>query len=147
MSTEASYDVASDACRALAAVATLADLRDQMIQPKILTIYLTANITLDGRELPAVEKQLRLLGACGSDGFATCTLDANKATRHVTAGPSYSSLDCLLMLNHCTSTHAPQLLSAWSLTPFSQLTRLFAHRAPLVMYLYTLAASSSLAWP
>ena len=69
-----------------ATVATLADLRDQMIQPKILTIYLTANITLDGRELPAVEKQLRILGACGSDGFAACWLDANKASRHCTVG-------------------------------------------------------------
>ena len=45
-----------------------------------------ADVTLDNRELPAVEKPMRILGACGGDGFAACTLSANDATRHFTVG-------------------------------------------------------------
>ena len=37
-----------------ATVSTLDELRTQMTQPKILTLYLTKDVTLDNRELPAV---------------------------------------------------------------------------------------------
>jgi len=67
-------------------VRTLDELRTQMLQPKILTLYLTSDVLLDNRELPVLEKQLRVLGACGADGLQPCVIDANDASRHFTVG-------------------------------------------------------------
>lgn len=69
-----------------ATVGTLAELRATMAAPDVMTLYLTQHVTLDGRELPAVERSLRILGACGGDGLAPCTLDADRASRHFTVG-------------------------------------------------------------
>ena len=69
-----------------AVVDTLAKLRAEMTQPKILTVYVVRDIDLNGAELPPVEKPLRVLGACGASGLDPCTLDAGDRSRHFTVG-------------------------------------------------------------
>ena len=44
-----------------------------------------------GPWLPVVEKPLRLLGACGTDGRAPCIIDADDASRHFTVGKAVYS--------------------------------------------------------
>mmetsp|Transcript_24315 Transcript_24315/g.60428 ORF Transcript_24315/g.60428 Transcript_24315/m.60428 type:complete len:277 (-) Transcript_24315:731-1561(-) len=65
---------------------TLDELRAAMALSRVLTVYLTADVLLDGRELPPVLAPLRLLGACGGDGLSPCILDGNNTARHFTVG-------------------------------------------------------------
>ena len=71
---------------------TLDELRAAMALSRVLTVYLTADVLLDGRELPPVLAPLRLLGACGGDGLSPCILDGRESDRAVQYVPYCSSL-------------------------------------------------------
>jgi len=89
----------------------------------------------------------------GSCGAYSCSSRPEALRRRRKPGSGHSSSHCLLLVYRCTRAHSPHPRPsslAWPLRfvrlfLFAGFFSLFAHGAPV--YPYTLAASSTLAWP
>ena len=93
------------------AAATLAELRAHLeSSASSLKIYLTSDILLDDRELPSVAGNTTriIVGRCGDDGTAKCTLDGAGASRHVSVNTRASlTLDNLVLTRGAAGQSSP----------------------------------------
>ena len=93
------------------AAATLAELRAHLeSSASSLKIYLTSDILLDDRELPSVAGNTTriIVGGCGDDGTAKCTLDGAGASRHVSVNTRASlTLENLVLTRGAAGQSSP----------------------------------------